>query len=241
MHIPSSCLIHQDLYSHRAGRGLPPENTLEACALSLQYPVDFIDFDIVMTRDEQLVALHDLILNPDITRTPNGEFITDEIAVYDLTFSELSQYNVGLINPASLYASYFPMQRSYPVAHVPRLKEAIEYVQRKKPLVGFQLEIKTNPTQAHLSPSPEKLAYALAALLEEMGIVHQTEVQSFDYRCLIEIKKINPAIQTAFLSHPTHLAGYDLEEFGGSYSQLIYALGGQCWVPSKWSSHKKRY
>lgn len=221
-----------DIYTHRAGRGLGPENTLEACALSLQFAVDFIDFDIAMTQDGYLVVIHDLVLNPDITRAPDGKFITEKFPICEMTYSELSTYNVGGINPSSIYASYFPAQRSFPFARIPLLKEAIEFVQKQAgPTMGFQIEIKTNPSNPHLSATPKKLGVTLAALLNETGIIQKTEVQSFDYRCLLELQQLNPLIKTSYLTHPTHFAGYDLQTFGGSYPRLIHALGGSCWGP----------
>ena len=221
-----------DIYTHRAGRGLGPENTLEACALSLEFAVDFIDFDIGMTRDGQLVVTHDLILNPDITRTSDGKFITEELPICEMSYKQLSTYNVGGINPSSVYASYFPMQRSFPVARMPLLKEAIAFVQKQgRPSIGLQIEIKTNPNRPHLSAPPEKLADALATLLKETGSVHNTEVQAFDYRCLLEIKQLNPLIKTSYLTHPTNLAGHSLQQWKGSYPRLIHAMGGSCWGP----------
>ena len=221
-----------DVYAHRAGRGLGPENTLEACALSFQFAVNFIDFDICMTRDGHLVVTHDLTLNPDITRTPNGNFITEEIPICEMTYKELSTYNVGGINPSSPYASYFPVQQSCPFARIPLLQEAIEYVHKHAgSTIGFQIEIKTNPAHPHLSATPEKLATAVATLLKKTNITQRTEVQAFDYRCLLELRQLNPMIKAAYLTNPTDLAGNDLEKFEGSYPKLIHALGGSCWGP----------
>lgn len=221
-----------DIYAHRAGRGLGPENTLEACALSLECAVDFIDFDIAMTRDEQLVVTHDLILNPDIVRNSDGKFITEELPICEMSYKELSTYNVGQINPSSPYASYFPMQRSFTFARVPLLREAIEFVQSQaKSFTCLQIEIKTNPNRPHLSATPEKLSDALATLLKETGSIQNTEVQSFDYRCLLKLQQLNPTIKTSYLTHPTHLAGHNLNNWGGSYPRLIHALGGSCWGP----------
>lgn len=229
-----------DIYAHRAGRGLAPENTLEACAMSLQFEIDFIDFDIGMTRDGQLVVTHDLALNPDITRGPDGKFITEETPVCEMSYSELSCFNVGLINPNVPYASYFPLQRPFPFARIPRLKDAIQYVQKHVgSSVGFQIEIKTDPTAPHLSHSPEKFAEALANLLRETGIIENTEVQAFDYRCLLALQHLDPSIKTAFLTHPFDhesslgpwLAGHDLQKYGGSYPRLIHSLGGGVWGP----------
>src|SRR5262249_18591423 len=131
------------VYAHRAGRGLASENTLYACQKVLQYPIDFIDLDIGMTKDGLLVATHDKNLNCDITRDARGKYITDSIPVHSLTHQELSTYNVGKINPESKYASFFPDQQSIPHAKIPLLQEAIDYVQSVvKGGVSFQIEMK---------------------------------------------------------------------------------------------------
>ncbi len=212
-------MFNIEIYAHRAGRGLAAENTLEACRACLAFEIDFIDFDICMTREGELVVTHDPLLNPDITRRADGSYITEKIEVNQLNFEELSRYNVGKINPASKYASYFPEQKSYDFAGIPRLEEAIRFVKKAKPGVKFQLEIKKNH-------SPEILAEALHRLLKEEEILGVTEVQSFDYNCLFALQKRDSQIKTAFLSHP-----FEEEKLEGSYPQMVHNLGGHCWEP----------
>ncbi len=69
--IPGSGRIQ--IYAHRAGRGLMPEQTLPAYAAALRLGVDYVDMDIGMTKDGVLVITHDLTLNPDLTRDQNGQ------------------------------------------------------------------------------------------------------------------------------------------------------------------------
>src|SRR5215211_2867783 len=117
------------VYAHRAGRGLAPENTLDACHKALQFAIDFIDFDIGMTKDGHFVVTHDLMLNVDLTRDKQGNFVVESIPVYEMTYADLVEYNVGSINPASSYAAFFPDQQPIQQAKIPLLKEAIELVQ----------------------------------------------------------------------------------------------------------------
>jgi glycerophosphoryl diester phosphodiesterase len=226
------------IYAHRAGRGLGPENTLEACALSLQFPIDYVDFDIALTRDGEIVVTHDLTLNPDLTRDVDGMFISKRLPIYEMSYDELSCYNVGQINPKSPYAAYFPQQRAFVVAKIPRLKDAIAFVKGHASPIGFQIEMKTDPTKPHLSASPLEFAERLVTLLQEHQITHISEVQAFDFRCLLAIQQLDPTIKTAYLTHslpqadrPLWHAGYDLKAFGGSYPSMVNALGGACWEP----------
>lgn len=228
------------IYAHRAGRGLAPENTLQACQIALGHGIDFIDFDLGMTKDGELVVTHDSCLNPDLTKNHKGDFITEPIPIYELTYQELLSYNVGQINPDSPYASYFPDQEQMEQAHIPLLREAIELVLSLVGTgAGFQLEIKTDPTEPHLTATPEAFAKALHAVLVEYSLFERTEVQAFDYRCLLSFQKNNPFVKTSYLTpaeadfsfSPLWTAGYDVKNYENSMPKMIKALGGSCWGP----------
>lgn len=226
------------IYAHRAGRGLAPENTLLACQTSLQYEIDFIDFDIGMTKDGELVVTHDLELNPDITRDLSGGFISTTIPISSLNYSQLATYNVGQINPLSKYASYFPQQLRGD-ASIPRLRDAIEYVQARNQDIGFQIEMKTDPRRVQLTNTPDVFATALIDLLCDLRVLETTEVQAFDYRCLLSLHQKKSHIKTTFLTHPAGeqnactlwTAGYDFRDFDHSVLKMIKRLGGTSWSP----------
>ncbi len=227
------------IYAHRAGRGLAAENTLFACATTLQHQIDWIDFDIVMTKDEEWVVTHDLELNPDTTRDSSGEFISERLPLSSLNYSQLIHYNVGGINPRSEYFTYFPDQKRIDYAPIPRLAEAISFVTTYNPAVRFQIEIKTDLEKRQLTPSPEMLAKTLSDLLKKLNIVAKCEVQSFDYRCLYALKNENQEIKTTFLTPPFEekryvsllQAEYSLNGFDQSLLKMIHRLGGACWGP----------
>jgi len=201
-----------EIYAHRAGRGLAPENTLSGCDACSEVGVDYIDFDIGITKDGVLVVTHDTTLNPDITRDENGEFITEALPIHALSFEELQKYDVGKIDPESEYATYFPDQIESEEAKIPSLKEAIEYLKGQD--VGFQIEIKT---KAEETPPPEVFAKALNQLLLETGVIAYTEVQAIDFRCLKALQKLNPEIRTSYVSK-------------GKFSpEVICSHGGNCW------------
>jgi glycerophosphoryl diester phosphodiesterase len=82
--------------AHRGGRALNPENTQKAYDYSIaMYGIDILELDLVMTKDEKLVAIHDSTLN----RTSDVEEVTGikgkDHYVKDYTLDELLNFNMG--------------------------------------------------------------------------------------------------------------------------------------------------
>lgn len=48
-----------DLQGHRGARGLLPENTIPSFLIAIDYGVDTIEFDLVVTADERILISHD--------------------------------------------------------------------------------------------------------------------------------------------------------------------------------------
>ena len=85
-----------DVIAHRGGRGIAPENTLFAFETSEQLGVDVLEMDIHLTKDHEIVVIHD----DTIDRTTNGEGAVSEISLKKLKgfdaayyFSPDSDYN----------------------------------------------------------------------------------------------------------------------------------------------------
>lgn len=72
--------------AHRGGGALFPENTLQAFRQSEALGVDLVECDVHVSRDGELMVIHD----PTLTRT-GGQ----PAKVSDLTAQELSEINVG--------------------------------------------------------------------------------------------------------------------------------------------------
>jgi glycerophosphoryl diester phosphodiesterase len=82
----------------------------------------------------------------------------------------------------------------------------------------------------------------LYQLITEEDIGDRTEIQAFDWRCLIELNKLDKNIKTAYLSdHTTEVmddtekgtwtAGLLPKDYGYSLPKMIKHLGGHCWEP----------
>ncbi|MDD2961118.1 MAG: glycerophosphodiester phosphodiesterase [Muribaculaceae bacterium] len=230
------------IYSHRAARGLMPEQTMPAYKGALQIGADYMDMDIGITKDGVIVITHDLGLNPNLTRDSAGDWVNEARPINSMTLKEVQSYNVGMLKPETEYASYFPHQRSVDTC-IPTLSEAVDYIKTVAgDKVGFQIEIKNDPTKPELTATPKEFADALYKLLLEKDIINRTEVQSFDWQCLIELEKLDGNVKTAFLtdhttevmndSEPgTWIAGLKPKDFNYSLPQMVAHLKGDCWEP----------
>ena len=72
--------------AHRAGRGIMPENTLSAIHNAIKLGVDYVELDIRVTKDGQLVIMHD----EQVDRTTNGKG-----AIGDLDLSTIRTLDAG--------------------------------------------------------------------------------------------------------------------------------------------------
>lgn len=266
---PKSILSKPEVYAHRGVRAFEPENTMPAYEAALAAGSDWVDMDVVLTADGEVILSHDPVLNPDIVRDSSGKFIfgnrellaklspakraafDQKYSVKNLTLAEISQFDVGRLNLTSDYAKYFPAQVGRDGVRMPTLREVIRYVKNATGgQVGFQIEMKTDPLKPETSADPQKFAAALARVLKEENVVHQTEIQAFDFRCLYELHKIDPKHKTAFLtSRDNEIGGVDdflakdpkiatawsgehrLADHGGSIPQMVKDLGGYAWEP----------
>jgi glycerophosphoryl diester phosphodiesterase len=241
-----ACLHAQafDLQGHRGARGLAPENTLPGFALALSLGVTTLETDIAVTRDGVLVISHDPALNPDITRGPDGQFLSARGPVIWLTdFAELQRYDVGRLKPGTRYAAQFPAQQPSDGARLPKLDDLFALVKKSgNNQVRFALETKLTPTAPDETMAPEPFARALVKAVRSAGMAERTTILSFDWRTLQVVQKEAPEIGTVYLSIQRQFdnigagkpgaspwtAGFSHAEHG-SVPKMIRAAGGRIW------------
>ncbi|WP_078546313.1 glycerophosphodiester phosphodiesterase [Litchfieldia alkalitelluris] len=116
--------------AHRGGAGVAPENTLYAFRVSERLGVDAIELDVRMSKDGELVVIHD----ETVDRTTNGVGF-----VSNLTLKELKSLDAGY--------RLKMRDRGYPFRHkgitIPTLEEVFQEIKH----TSIVLELKdTNPT-----------------------------------------------------------------------------------------------
>jgi glycerophosphoryl diester phosphodiesterase len=241
-----------DLQGHRGARGLVPENTLPSFRRALEIGVDTIECDMAITKDGVVVIYHDLHLNPDITRGPDGRFLEARgPAIAEMTFAELQRYDVGRIKPGTDYAKTFAAQQPVDGTRIPRLMDLFDLVKQSGNAdVGFDCETKMSPLEPSATRPPEGFARIVIAEIRRAGMAQRTMIQSFDWRTLQVIQREAPEIRTMYLTSPRTLAmgtgaggappapspwlaGFDPSRYGGSVPRAVHAAGGRIWAPNQ--------
>jgi len=71
---------------HRGAAGVEPENTIRGFCYALELGVDYVECDVHLTKDNQLIVMHD----ETVDRTTNGTG-----AIRNLTFAEIRSLDAG--------------------------------------------------------------------------------------------------------------------------------------------------
>lgn len=230
-------LPYFDLQGHRGCRGLRPENTLEAFEHALEIGVTTLELDTGITKDRVPVVSHDRTLNPQKTRI-NVTFITEEILIKDLTYEELSQYDVGVMR-----SDYdWPRQKEIPGAKIPRLEDVFilvkEYEELQDRKIMLNIETKISPSAPEETFSPEEFVDILLELIEEYEMEDRVIIQSFYWKTIMLVKEKNPSIKTAALLTSSRmfstkwLNGLRFASFGFDVGKLVKASGADFFSPS---------
>lgn len=158
------------IWAHRGASGYAPENTLEAFILAVRQKADGVELDVQMTKDGQLVVVHD----ESIERVSDGTGY-----VKDFTLNELRKFNFNRTHP------------EYARVQIPMLAEVYECL--KPTGMTINVEMKTG---VYAYPGLEE---KLVVLTEKMGMTKQVVYSSFNHLSVAKVKKISPEARTGIL------------------------------------------
>ncbi len=161
------------IVAHRGASGYAPENTMASFEEALKLKADYLELDIQMTKDGELVVIHD----QTVDRTTNG---TGEVREY--TYEKLMELDAG-----AWFHKKFIGQR------IPTLEEVIETFKGK---IGFLIEVKNPVIYPNLV---KKMGEVLKKCKVECPQNHEVIVQSFDFEWLETFHKDLPQIPLGLL------------------------------------------
>ena len=246
-----------DLEAHRGGRDVRPENTLYSYAYAIELGATSIECDMQLTKDGQIVMSHNPILNSDITRDKNGNYIENN--KYDIrlmTVDELKKFDVGVMDPncGEYYDLHGKTQFTYD-AKIPTLEELMQLIQSygDKNIV-LNIETKSYPDPASAgyknNADPKKFVEVFNNIVKKYDMEDRVVLQSFDWQTLIEMKKLNPNISTSALwqEQPSWgrdseslrryekkkspwLGGLDIKDYQGNPVKAAHAIGADIISP----------
>ncbi|WP_373893619.1 glycerophosphodiester phosphodiesterase [Virgibacillus natechei] len=154
--------------AHRGASGHTPENTMVAFDKAFEMKADYIEIDVQMTKDGELVAIHDTTVN----RTTNGTG-----AVGDYTLEEIQKLDAG-----SWFGEEFAGER------IPKFEEIIDAYRGK---IGILIELKSPELYPGIE---EKVADALIERNMHKPNNNKVIIQSFNHDSVQTSKELVPNI-----------------------------------------------
>lgn len=231
---------HIKIYGHRGARGVLPENTLDSFQYLFDNDIKAYETDILISKDLVPVITHDFRLSPSMTKDSEGNWLEDEdIKIIDLTYDQISKFEVGSLNKLTKYGRRFLNQKKLPNQKIPKLSQLLDLTtQNNNSNLIINLEIKSTPVQENLTPSPEMLAKIVLDEVNKSSLIDKIIYSSFDWRVLREIKNYNSEIPRAYLTQDQRNI-YDQSPWmdftplhnNVDLPKLIKAHGGKAWHP----------
>jgi glycerophosphoryl diester phosphodiesterase len=174
--------------AHRGASGYLPEHTLEAAAMAHAMGVDYIEQDVVLTRDDALVVMHDLYLDAmtDVAhRFPGRQRADGRHYAIDFTLEEIQSLRVNERREASgrpAFPERFPVSSG--IFRIPTLAEEIELIQGLNRSTGRNVGLYIEPKSPawHIEQGKDVMV-AVLDLLARFGLTgagQKVLLQSFD-------------------------------------------------------------
>ena len=168
-----------EIVAHRGYSKVAPENTMVAFKKALALNIDVLEIDVHLTKDQQLVIIHD----ESVERTSNGQGM-----IKDKTLNELLKLDFG---------RWFAPE--YCNEKIPLLKDLLNLLAEIKFDKTLLIEIKTD----HVAYEGIE-AVLIQTLAKYDTNNYHIILQSFNLQTLININKINDKLDlAALIFYPT--------------------------------------
>lgn len=158
------------VFAHRGASGYAPENTLEAFALAEKQGAQGIELDVQLTKDGEVVVIHD----ETIDRVSTGKG-----AVRDYTLEELRRF------------SFHNHKKEYEGVQIPTLREVLEQVKPGDMEVNIELK-----TGIYWYPGLEEKT---VKLVKAAGMEKRVIYSSFNHYSVQKILELDAEAETAYL------------------------------------------
>ncbi|SDI40541.1 glycerophosphoryl diester phosphodiesterase [Alteribacillus persepolensis] len=159
--------------AHRGASGHAPENTMAAFEKSVDMKADMFELDVQMSKDGELVVIHDTTVD----RTTNGTG-----AVKDLTYEEIRELDAG-----SHFSDEFTGEK------IPTLGEVLDEYRGKS---GILIEVKSPSLYPGIA---EKVADELTSRNMDKPNNNKIIVQSFDHDFVQTFHSLLPSVPVGVL------------------------------------------
>ena len=161
------------MMAHRGYSAAAPENTIEALLAAADIGVQSVEFDVQMTKDGEIILLHD----DSLDRTTGYH-----AQIWDVTYDQIRELDasVGFRDETGL---------DYPATRIPTLDSALKAV--KESGLFCNIEIKRTGHDAGIEAKTVEIIRA-------NDFLDQCDVTSQDYSTLETVRAADPEVLTAY-------------------------------------------
>lgn len=155
--------------AHRGSSLTAPENSISAIKNAISEGADYVEIDVMTTKDDEVVVFHDSTLK---------RMAGINNSIKDMTLSEVREIDIG-----SQFSEEFAGEK------IPTFKEVLR---ASKDKIKINIELKVKKKDDLL---PEKVV----DLLKKYEMEDQVIISSQDYESLQKIKEVDPLINVGFI------------------------------------------
>lgn len=174
--------------AHRGASGYLPEHTTEALVMAYMQQADYVEQDLVLSKDGHLVVLHDIHIDTTTDaaqKFPDRKRADDRFYAIDFTLKELKQLTVferRNLKQLQVFPNRFQGEAGFQIAtlqeHITLVKQLNRQLNKS---IGWYIEIKS--PQWHLEQGQD-IGKSLIKALQEHELNHSKAkvfVQCFDF------------------------------------------------------------
>lgn len=200
-----------EVQGHRGNRKYYPENTINSFLSVIDYNIDTIEFDLLLTKDLKCIIHHNYRLNPllcvdqnnneiinnnllnnIINKSIDSELCNEIPLISNLTLNEIKLYKLG--NKKDIN---FPQQQIINNLHIPTLEELFINMNKyysnndnnktNKNLLRFNLEIKREYLRPNEVPPVNIICTEIINIVKKYNLENRVSYSSFDIYILKEL------------------------------------------------------
>ncbi len=195
--------------AHRGARSLAPENTLAAARKALECGADMWEIDVCLTRDCELVVVHD----DSLERTSNAKDIRPERnrwRVHEFSLEEIRRLDFGSwfidTDPFGQIAAGWVSREEaarYAGEPAPTLEDALLFTRRHDWLINVEIKDQAS------TPGDAVIVDKVVSTIENLDMEQRVIVSSFRHDYLEKLRTLNPhiAVGALVLQLPADIVG----------------------------------
>ncbi|MGN0465753.1 MAG: glycerophosphodiester phosphodiesterase [Lachnospiraceae bacterium] len=159
-----------EIFAHRGASKYAPENTMAAFILAHKQGADGIELDVHLTKDGEIVVIHDETIN----RVSNGKG-----KIRDYTLEELRKF------------SFHNHMEEYENVEIPTLREVLKWAKPWNMKVNIELK-----TGVYWYPQIEE---KVVRMVQEEEMEKSVIYSSFNHYSISKVQQLAPEAKTAYL------------------------------------------